>query len=483
MSVVLVRVAFTYFSVRAAATAEPAAARVAPAAAAGHVTELVGGAAPSLLHEFHELLGVLRVPVFEEGVGITLVTCTPGTTDTVHVVLHRAGEVEVDNHGQVTDVETTRRDVSGDEDGRGAATELVKCTLTLVLLLVTVDGIRRVTTAAEVVGDLVGPPLGVGEHKHLCEPVLLQLPHQVHDALVLLVPVAEYDVLRHVRVRCELETAHLDLHPVPLVVAGQALHLLRPRRRPHQRLPVRADLPHNLPDLRFETHVKHAVRLVHDEVRHPHQVEFSALQEVNQTPWRSNADLHTVAQLPALRPLGRTAVAAHTAELALDLRDLLMDLSGQLAGGSEDKHHRPVAPLERLLRHDVNQPRHTEREGLTTTGLRNTDHVPAAESGGPALSLDHGRGSVTGAVETVENVLWEGTLLEGHNRLRHVAPEYLNLIRLAPSLNFLGGAGLDVARWLVEVLLHLDNILPAVVNVAQPRPKRGHPVPPHRGVV
>lgn len=45
-------------------------------------------------------------------------------------------------------------------------------------------------------------------------------------------------------------------------VSGKRLHLLRPRGTPHERLPVRANLTHDLADLGLEPHVQHAVSFI-----------------------------------------------------------------------------------------------------------------------------------------------------------------------------------------------------------------------------
>ena len=45
-------------------------------------------------------------------------------------------------------------------------------------------------------------------------------------------------------------------------VACERLHFLGPSSAPHQSLPVGPDLAHDLADLGFEPHVKHAVCLI-----------------------------------------------------------------------------------------------------------------------------------------------------------------------------------------------------------------------------
>lgn len=53
-----------------------------------------------------------------------------------------------------------------------------------------------------------------------------------------------------------------------------------------------ANLVHYLPYLRFESHVKHAVRFIQNQVGATAQVSLTTFQEVNKTSWSSDANLH-----------------------------------------------------------------------------------------------------------------------------------------------------------------------------------------------
>ena len=48
------------------------------------------------------------------------------------------------------------------------------------------------------------------------------------------------------------------------------------------------NLGHNLANLGFEPHVQHTVRLIHDQVGHLAQIDFSCLQKVIHAPWSGN---------------------------------------------------------------------------------------------------------------------------------------------------------------------------------------------------
>lgn len=51
---------------------------------------------------------------------------------------------------------------------------------------------------------------------------------------------------------------------------------------------------HYLADLRFKSHVKHAVSFIQHQISATTQISLTTLQEVNETTWGSNADLHTL---------------------------------------------------------------------------------------------------------------------------------------------------------------------------------------------
>lgn len=53
-----------------------------------------------------------------------------------------------------------------------------------------------------------------------------------------------------------------------------------------------ANLVHDLPYLRFESHVKHAVGFIQDQVGAAAQISLPTFQEVNETSWSSDANLH-----------------------------------------------------------------------------------------------------------------------------------------------------------------------------------------------
>ena len=81
------------------------------------------------------------------------------------------------------------------------------------------------------------------------------------------------------------------------------LYILWPCGREHQRLSIRTDLADNLANLRLETHVKHAVGLVHDKVSDTTKVRLARLEHVDKTTRGGNHDLHTTLEITDLGAL------------------------------------------------------------------------------------------------------------------------------------------------------------------------------------
>lgn len=53
------------------------------------------------------------------------------------------------------------------------------------------------------------------------------------------------------------------------------------------------NLFHYLADLRFKSHVQHAVSFIQHQIGATAQISLATLQEVNEAPWGSNANLNT----------------------------------------------------------------------------------------------------------------------------------------------------------------------------------------------
>ena len=100
---------------------------------------------------------------------------------------------------------------------------------------------------------------------------------------------------------------------VRLQLLGDLAHRLGPRRGEHQSLARARAHPQDLPDLRLEAHVEHAIRLVQDHVgrvrrAHRRREPGGRRQEIVQPPGRRDDDVRAGPQRPQLVALTRAAV-------------------------------------------------------------------------------------------------------------------------------------------------------------------------------
>jgi hypothetical protein len=59
------------------------------------------------------------------------------------------------------------------------------------------------------------------------------------------------------------------------------LNVLGPGCAEHEGLTIRTNLAHDLTDLRFETHIQHAIGFIHHKVCDPPKVRLATLQHVD----------------------------------------------------------------------------------------------------------------------------------------------------------------------------------------------------------
>jgi hypothetical protein len=230
--------------------------------------------------------------------------------------------------------------------------------------------------------------------------------------------------------------------------------------------------------LGLETHVKHAVSLVEDEVGNTAEVGAASLEHVDQTTGCSNADLDTTGQVANLRTLGDTTVdtgVANARGLA-ELADLGLNLDSQLTSRSEDEDDGTITRGKERLSVDVNNSGQTVRQSLSGTGLGNTDNVTSGESHGPTLRLN-GSGTLEAlGLNLGQNVGRETSLIEGLDGARDTTASDGHLVLLAESLNLGIGAGRDIGVLLVEGLLELGESVQVPVLGLEASTEIGHTV-------
>ena len=203
---------------------------------------------------------------------------------------------------------------------------------------------------------------------------------------------------------------------------------LGPRRREHQRLTSGGAHLQNLLDLRFESHVQHAVRLVeHHVVRvtraHGRGEPGGRRQKIVESAGGCHDDIGSGAERAELISLARAAVQRNHLRPrgGAKLRALVTDLNGELAGRGEDDGGRydggwsePAVDHLHLgcgggpLLDDAAERGEEETARLAAAGLGDGDDVLTGDGDGPGLGLDRGGGGVALLEERLDELLREG---------------------------------------------------------------------------
>jgi len=368
--------------------------------------------------------------------------------------------------------------VSGNHDRALAHLELVEHPVALVLLLVTVDGKCWPAILAKEAGDIVGDALGAGEHKDLAGLVLHDLLDVPEHLVALLELRNDLDLLGDTVVGGKLHGTDSDLDPVGLVVGSKLADLLGPSGGPHASLTVGANLADNLANLGLETHVKHAVSLVEDEVGDAAKVGLAHLEHVDQTTRGSNADLNALSEVTDLLALGHTTVDAGVpdARRLAELANLLLNLDSQLTGGSKDEDDGTIAGCEKRLGVDVDDSGETVTKSLSGTSLSDTNDVATREGHGPALGLNgSGLGEASG-LDLVENVGGESSLVESLDGPGNVGTSKGHVVVGAELVDLGLGASSDGRVLLVERLLELGQSADVPLLLLEVGTQLAHPV-------
>mmetsp|Transcript_9075 Transcript_9075/g.32159 ORF Transcript_9075/g.32159 Transcript_9075/m.32159 type:complete len:491 (-) Transcript_9075:14-1486(-) len=405
----------------------------------------------------------------EKGVGRAGGAGTTGAAHSVDVVLDRAWKVVVDHILDVLHIKTSRCHIGRNQDRTLTLLELLEHPVALLLFLVAVDAQCGPTIQAHLTRELVAIALRGAEDQDL--GAVHDLLQQALESAALVLLLHDLDVLSDGVRGTHLQSADVDVHWVLLAdIAGQTLHLLGPRGTPHERLPVGPALAGDLAHLRLETHVQHAVSLVEGQVRNTLEVEVAGIEEVDQTAWRRNHNLHTVLQILLLGPSRHATIAAGVLNLGAlaEAVALFLDLHRQLTGGRHDQHDRTIALGEVGLRIDVDNCRQQERQGLSGACLCNAHHVTAGERNRPTLNLN-GRGLFeTSSLHFLQDVLWERGFFEGPHRFRDAgARDDGDALGLPKAFGILQRHRGDGGVLLVEILLELDQALPAPLDIFQ----------------
>ncbi|GAO51261.1 hypothetical protein G7K_5367-t1 [Saitoella complicata NRRL Y-17804] len=328
--------------------------------------------------------GVLRGDEVDSN---TLPSETTATTDTVNVVLAVGGQVVVDDQRDLLNVDTTGKQVSGDQNTGRTGTELLHDNLTLTLLHVTVHSGDSEVTGSELLGKPVDLSAGVAEDDGLSDGNgLVQVAKGVELPVLLLN--GDVELLDTFEGKLVLLDENADGLAHELL--GNLQDLLGHGGGKKDSLGGGGKKLEDVVDLVLETAGQHLIGLVEDEHLHAVGAESTTLDHVVDTSGGTDDDMDTVLEgLHVVTDVGTadTGVALDV-EVVSDSDNDLLDLLSQLTGRGQDQS---LA----LLDGDVDglEDRDGEGSGLTGTGLSLGDDIVTLEDGENGTLLN-GRGTL-----------------------------------------------------------------------------------------
>lgn len=352
----------------------------------------------------------------------------------MHVVVNVSGQVVVHNVGDVGNIETTSSNSCCDQDRATSVTEHLESTLTLALSAVTVDGGGWEVLVDEEIGQGVCHALGLNEDEGQARTVGVQNIEQ-NGTLIDVLNVLH--LLSNV-LRSRTDTTNRQENVVLQEVASQHLDIPGEGGGEHEGLAVLYTghilTLNNASNLGLETHVKHTISFVEDEVLDVLQGDTTTLYEIDQTSRSSHQEIASTLDLTQLRANVSSTVddtRSHPGAVG-ELPRLLVNLGDQLTGWGEDERsgvglalatkvtslaggNRRRACLVRL-RKDGEE----ETSSLSGTSLGTSHQVTSAHNDGDRVLLDGCGHQVAGERDVGDQVVIQRRVAEGEDGLRHI---------------------------------------------------------------
>jgi len=352
-------------------------------------------------------LGVVELLNLSEHFGVlggdkvdsnTLSAESTTSTDSVDVVLLGSGEIVVDDKGDLLDVDTSRKQVGGNENSGRSGSELLHDDLSLTLVHVTVHGGDGELSLVELLGEPVDLSPGRAEDDGLGDgDSLVQVTQGVELPVLLLNGDEELpDTLKG-----ELVSLDEDSDGVPHELLGDLENVLWHGGGEQHDLGLGREELEDVVDGILESGGEHLIGLVKTEHLDGVGLEGTSVDHVEHSAWGTDHDVGSLLELGHVLSDGGstdTSVAVDI-EVVSESDDDLLNLLGELSSWGEDQSLG-------LLDRGVNSLQNRDREGggLSGTGLSLGDTVTSSDDGHDSSLLD-GRGSLeTVGVDTSEEV-------------------------------------------------------------------------------
>ncbi|OQA30234.1 MAG: hypothetical protein BWY57_02961 [Betaproteobacteria bacterium ADurb.Bin341] len=346
-------------------------------------------------------------------------TGTPGatgTTDAVHIVFGKLGQIVVEDMRNTGNVETTSGHISRHQNAGTPQAHIVDGAIAGTLLHVAMQRGGGKTGDQQLVGDQVGIALGGGKHQRLMQFGIAQ--QMVKQAVLVRLIIDKMDALFDVFMLGG-RPGNTDHHRLARQVFSQFADLPFQRGRKHHGLTFCRHSGNNQFNILDKTHVEHAVGFIEHQNFQLRKIDFAGIKVINQATRRRHQDFRILRQQLQLLGVRHAAQNGHHAQTA-DMRAIFVSgighLHGQFARWRQHQHAR-LCRLEartlttRSLRlafliegFDRRQARifgktvdRRQHEGgrLAGTGLGRNDQIASGQRGRNGLLLNWSRLGIT----------------------------------------------------------------------------------------
>merc|ERR1711963_880973 len=377
-----------------------------------HGNEPVRNLLVGLVKNLDQILHDVRVLLVDHGGGNTIMSSTTGTTNAVNIIVDVMREIIVDHMEDVVDIQTTSSHISGDENGTFLRAEELESSFTLVAITMNSNG--GVTLVVQEVFNVVAVALGLNEDQRKTRDSI----QKVKESLLLVAFVHADDALAN-RFGGRTHTTHLQKDIILQEISSQLLNLSGEGSAEHQSLALRA-VRHvlvfdDVADLRFETHIQHAISLIHHKEADFREGDTSTLEHVVEATGGGDDDVAALLQLAELRTDIRTTIgdAATERRTVAELAGFKMNLLRQFASGRHNQGDRVglsatattigflrrFGATIRIVFTETGQGREKEGSCLSRSSLGTGHQIASSHNNGKSVLLDGGGNLVTRQVD------------------------------------------------------------------------------------
>ena len=239
--------------------------------------------------------------------------------------------------GQLTDIQTARRDIRGNQHPDFPFFKAVERILPVNLGFIAMNGIRTHTGTAQLTGNLVRT--GLGTHKYQCT-IQLRVTQGIQQQLFLVFPI---DKIHRLVNGLHGGGYRIDLYPGKILLEqplDQGLYRFGHGSGKQQGLHFM--LTHALDDafhIINEAHIQHTVGFIQNKQFNVLQINIALSAQVIQPSRRCHQHIHSGAEGLGLVILGYTAIDQCTADIRILCigQEAVINLDGQLTGGGENQ--------------------------------------------------------------------------------------------------------------------------------------------------